>query len=135
MDKPIEAEQSWLDAIKAQPDYLYSYISLGFLYYKNGDFKNGESVLQSAPMEQPLASIETLLALNKIGLGKNEEVISSIEGTFGKMPKEEELRFVLGIAYLKKGDESSAWKFLYSFKNSGTSEEDYLDTIKKTKIF
>lgn len=135
IEKPSEAEQSWRDAIKAQSDYLYPYISLSLLYYKNGDFKNGESILESAPAEQPLASIGALLALNKIGLGKNEEVISSIESVFGKTPKEEELQFILGIAYLKKGDESSAWKLLYNFKTPGASEKDYLDTIKKTKIF
>ncbi len=133
--KPAEAEQSWKDAIDVQPDYLYSYISLGFFYYKDGNFVKSISILKNAPVKQPLPSIEAILALDKIGLGKNKEVISSIEESFGKIPKEEELQFILGIAYLKDGNESYAWKLLSSFKNSSTTKEDYLNNIRKTKTF
>lgn len=135
INKPEEAEQSWKDALNAQPDYLYPYLSLGLFYYKKGEFIESMDVLKNAPVKQPLISIETLLALNKIGLGQNKEVIVSIEKTFGKMPKEEELQFVLGVAYLKNGDENSAWKFLYRFKDPNTTEKDYLNNISKTKIF
>lgn len=130
-----KAVKSWENAISAQSDYLYPYLSLGLYYYNKSNFISGEDILKKAPINMPLANIATLLALNQIGLGKYQEAINMIESSFGKKPKEEELQFVLGIAYLKSGSEDIARELLLKFKDPNLSEQEYLKTIKNTKIF
>lgn len=131
-----QAEESWKTAVAIQPDYLYPYLSLGLYYYQKGDFSAGETILSQAPSTKPpLSNLMTLLALNKIGLGKYKETVDLIESSFGTNPAEDELWFVLGLAYLKNGAEQSARNFLLKFKDSSLTEKQYLQLLKTKKIF
>ena len=134
-DEKEKAEKFWKDAVEAQPDYLYPYLSLGALYYKDGNFKAGEEITSLANKMYATPNVITLLALNKVGLKKNSEAIGIIEKYFGKKPKELELRYVLGAAYLKSGLINEARGLLLDLKGPNLSEKDFFDLIKKTEIF
>lgn len=129
------AEEFWLKAIQVQPDYLYPYLSLGALYYQKGDFISGEVILLKAKEVHNTPNVISLLALNKIGLEKYSESIGLIEERFGRKPKEYELRFILGVAYLKSGDKSKAKELLLELKDPSLTEEGFLQNLKNKKIF
>lgn len=129
------AEEFWLKAIQAQPDYLYPYLSLGTLYYRRGDFRSGEAVLLKAKETYSTPNVISLLALNKIGLDKYSEATSLIEEKFGLKPKEYELRFILGVAYLKSDSELRARELLLELKDPALTEADFFKNLEKTKIF
>ena len=129
------AEEYWRNAIEAQPDYLYPYLSLGALYYQKGDFGSGEEILLKAKEIYNTPNVVTLLAFNKVGLGEYSEVISLIEEKFGKKPKMDEIRFVLGVAYLKSGDDLTARELLLELKDPALAEDSFIQNLKKTKIF
>ena len=135
LNHPDKAEKLWYMAISAQPDYLYPYLSLGTFYYNNGRFHESENILIQSPVSQPLMSIMVLRSLDKIGLGQFEEAINLIEGSFGKEPEAGELQFVLGIAYLKLGQDKVAGSFLLKFKNPELTDEQYFKSLKETKVF
>ena len=129
------AEKFWRDGIDAQPDYLYPYLSLGVLYYKDGNFRAGEDILSEANKMYVTPNVISLLALNKIGLNKNSEAINIIEKLFSSNPKEPELRFILGVAYLKNGSEEIARGLLLDLKDPALSDNVFFDLLKKTEIF
>lgn len=129
------AEELWLKAIQVQPDYLYPYLSLGVLYYQKGDFKLGETVLLKAKGTYNTPNVISLLALNKIGLKKYSEAINLIEKGFGKIPNEYELRFILGVSYLKLGNEQKAKELLLELKDPALTEDIFLQNLENTKIF
>jgi protein O-mannosyl-transferase len=129
------AEEWWRKAILAQPDYLYPYLSLGALYYQRGDFKSGKEILLKAKEVYNTPNIITLLAFNQIGLEEYFETIDLIEEKFGKKPKTYELRFVLGVAYLKSGDDLKARELLLELKDPALSEDVFFQNLKSAKIF
>ncbi len=129
------AEEFWQKAIQAQPDYLYPYLSLGTLYYQRGDFKSGEEILFKAKEIYTTPNVVTLLALNEIGFGEYAKAIDLIKEKFGEKPKEYELRFVLGVAYLKLGNDPKAKELLLGLKEPALSEEVFIQNLKNTKIF
>src|SRR3989338_3437023 len=131
-----KAEESWLKAIQAQADYLYPYLSLGVSYYQKGDFKSGAEILLKAQEIYNTPNVISLLAFNKVGLEQYSEVISLVEKRFGKIPKEFELRFILGVAYLKSGNDSKANELLLELKDPTLSEEvDFFKNLRETRIF
>lgn len=129
------AEEFWLKAIQAQPDYLYPYLSLGALYYQKGDFKSGETILFKAKETYDTPNAIILLALNQIGLEKYSEAINLIEEKFGKKIKEYEPRFILGVAYLKSENNQKAKELLLELKDPALTEEEFLQNLKNKKIF
>ncbi|OGN00675.1 MAG: hypothetical protein A2651_03355 [Candidatus Yanofskybacteria bacterium RIFCSPHIGHO2_01_FULL_42_12] len=129
------AEEWWRKATIAQPDYLYPYLSLGALYYKRGDFGSGKEILHKAKEMYDTPNVTTLLSFNKIGLGEYREVISLIEEKFGIKPKIYELRFILGVAYLKLDDDLRARELLLGLKDPALSEDAFFWNLKSTKIF
>ncbi|GEM_PF-1452101 len=129
------AERLWKDAIAAQADYLYPYLSLGVMYYGEGNFTAGESILSQAREMYNTSNVVGLLALNKIGLKKNAEAIEMIENYAGKDPKEPELRFVMGIAYLKNNLEEKARMFLLDFKDPILTDREFLNQLRRTEIY
>lgn len=129
------AEEFWQRGVEVQPDYLYPYLSLGALYYQRGDFKSGERILLKANEMYSTPNVITLLALNKVGLNKYSEAVDLIEKKFGEKPREYELRFILGVAYLKSGDESKARELLLGLKDPFLTEEAFLQKLKNTKMF
>ena len=129
------AEGWWQKAILAQPDYLYPYLSMGALYYQRGDFESGKELLLKAKEMYNTPNVTTLLSFNKIGLGEYREVIGLVEEKFGTKPKIYELRFILGIAYLKSGDDLKARELLLELRDPVLSEEAFLQNLKSAKIF
>src|SRR3990167_6396663 len=129
------AEGWWQKAILAQPDYLYPYLSMGALYYQRGDFESGKELLLKAKEMYNTPNVTTLLSFNKIGLGEYREVIGLVEEKFGTKPKIYELRFILGIAYLKSGDDLKARELLLELRDPVLSEEAFLQNLKIAKIF
>lgn len=129
------AEEFWLKAIQAQPDYLYPYLSLGVLYYQRGDFELGKEILLRAKEIYNTPNVISLLALNEVGLKEYSGAINLIEEKFSEMPKEYELRFILGVAYLKSGDELRARELLLELKDPALTEADFFQNLEKTKIF
>ena len=81
------------------------------------------------------SNVLTLLAFNQIGLGEYREVIGLIEEKFGAKPKIYELRFILGVAYLKLDDDLKARELLLELKDPALSEEVFFQNLKNTKIF
>lgn len=135
MGEDSMAEEFWLKAVQAQSDYLYPYLSLGTLYYQKGDFKSGEAILLKAKETYSTPNVISLLALNKIGFDKYSEAISLIEEKFGSKPKEYELRFILGVAYLKSENKSRARELLLELKDPVLTEAEFFQNLKKTEIF
>ncbi len=129
------AEEYWRKAIEAQPDYLYPYLSLGALYYRRGDFKSGEEILFRAGEIYDTPNVVSLLSLNKIGLEKYSESVNLVEEKFGSKPREYELRFILGVAYLKSGNEPKARELLLELKDPALTEEDFFLNLREIKIF
>jgi len=135
MGEDKTAEEFWLKAIRVQPDYLYPYLSLGTLYYQKGDFKSGEMVLLKAKEIYNTPNVISLLALNKIGLEKYSEAIILIEEKSGSKPREYELRFILGVGYLKSGQELRARELLLDLKDPTITEDSFFKNLKNTRIF
>ena len=112
-----------------------SIVMLGALYYKRGDFGSGKEILHKAKEMYDTPNVTTLLSFNKIGLGEYREVISLIEEKFGIKPKIYELRFILGVAYLKLDDDLRARELLLGLKDPALSEDAFFWNLKSTKIF
>lgn len=129
------AEEWWRKATMAQSDYLYPYLSLGALYYQRGDFESGKEILLKAKEMYDIPNVITLLSFNKIGLGEYSEVVGLIEEKFGIKPKVYELRFILGVAYLKLDDDLKARELLLELKDPALSEDTFFRNLKRTKIY
>src|SRR3989344_3563310 len=129
------AEEWGRKATLPQPDYLYPYLSLGALYYQRGDFESGKEMLLKAKEIYNTPNVITLLSFNKIGLGEYSEVVGLIEEKFGTKPKIYELRFILGVAYLKLGDDLKARELLLELKDPALSEDAFFRNLKNTKIY
>ena len=103
--------------------------------YQRGDFESGKELLLKAKEMYNTPNVATLLSFNKIGLGEYREVIGLVEEKFGTKPKIYELRFILGIAYLKSGDDLKARELLLELRDPVLSEEAFLQNLKSAKIF
>lgn len=135
MGQKKKAEAAWKTAIDAQPDYLYPYLSLGAMYYTTENFQAGESILSVARTMYDTPNVIELLSFNLIGLRKYEDAISVLEDHFGDSPKEFEPRFILGVSYLKMGQDQKARELLLGLKDSGISDEEFIKLLKTTRVF
>lgn len=135
MGQKKNAEGSWRAAIDAQPDYLYPYLSLGAMYYTAENFSAGERILSAARTMYDTPNVIELLALNEIGLRKYEDAIGILEGEFGGEPKEFEPRFMLGVAYLRMGQEQKARELLMELRDPALSDDEFIKLLKTTRVF
>lgn len=129
------AEFVWTKIIKLSPDYIKAYLSLGILYYEEGRLNEAENVLSKGFILDKKWNEAFPLALVKINLGKYPEAINIITNNFGDKPEKRELKFVLGLAYLKMGDKIKAEFYLNQVKEPAVGIEDYFRAIKDKKVF
>lgn len=129
------AEFVWTKIIKLSPDYIKAYLSLGILYYEEGRLNEAENVLSKGFVLDKKWNEAFPLALVKINLGKYPEAINIITNNFGDKPEKRELKFVLGLAYLKMGDKIKAEFYLNQVKEPAVGIEDYFRIIKDKKVF
>lgn len=129
-----EAEEFWKETIRWRKDFLRAYSSLGALYYENKYFESAEMVLTEAIEIYPRWSEVFLLSLTKTALGKYDEAITIVEKNFGKDPQKE-LKFALGVAYYKKGDQASAEPYLRAVKDPNVTLSEFLKIVEESTIF
>ncbi len=129
-----EAEDFWKKSIGLRRDYLRAYASLGALYYENQYFQSAEEVLTEAVAIYPRWSEVFLLSLTKSAVGKYDEAIAVVEENFGKDPQKE-LKFALGVAYYKKGDNVQGEVYLKQVKDSSITLSEFLKTVQENKVF
>jgi tetratricopeptide (TPR) repeat protein len=129
-----EAIALWHKAVDIAPDYLYPYLSLGTLYYTKKNFLAGERMLIEARKQYTTPNVIMLLAINQTGLRKYPEAIATIENQFGKYPEAFELRFALGFAYLKSGQEQKAWELLMPLKDPRSTDEMFKAQLRKMGV-
>ena len=129
------AESVWLKIIKLSPDYIRVYLSLGILYYEEGRLNEAETVLSKGFKLERKWNEAFPLALVKINLGKYSEARDIIVNNFGENPEKRELKFVLGLAYLKIGNKIKAEFYLKQVKDPAVKIEDYFNAIKDKKVF
>jgi tetratricopeptide (TPR) repeat protein len=135
LGKLSQAEAYWKKVIELRSDYIKAYLSLGVLYYENGYFKSGEYILSKAVAIYPRWNEVAILSLTETALGKYDEAISIIASHFGFESSERQLRFALGVAYLKKGDEVRARHYLVPLRDPAVSEEAFLSKIRGGQSF
>ena len=129
------AESLWLRVLELQPNYDGAFLSLGVLYYEQGRFDEAESILKRGFDLQKTWGKAFPLALVKINNGKYDDAIRLVVSNFGEDPQKRELRFALGLAYLKKGDKQKAEFYLEQVKEPNISTEDYFKKIINQKVF
>ena len=129
------AESAWLRIIKSNPSYTKAYLSLGILYYEEGRLNEAETVLSKGFELDKKWNEAFPLALVKINLGKYSEAINLIINNFGDKPEKRELKFALGLAYLKIGDKIKAEFYLSQVKDPAVGVGDYFRVIKDNKVF
>ena len=129
------AESVWLKIIKLSPSYTKAYLSLGILYYEEERLNEAEAVLNKGFGLERRWNEAFPLALVKINLGKYSEAINLIKSNFGEKPEKRELKFSLGLAYLKIGDKIKSEFYLNQVKDSAVGIEDYFRVIKDKKVF
>jgi len=129
------AESVWLKIIKLSPGYIDAYLSLGVLYYEEGRLNEAEAVLSRGFGLKRRWNEAFPLALVKINLGKYSEAKGLIINNFGEKPEKRELKFALGLAYLKTGDKIKAEFYLDQVRESNISAEDYFKKIINQKVF
>ncbi|MDO8496200.1 MAG: tetratricopeptide repeat protein [bacterium] len=129
------AESLWLRVFELNPNYDGVHLSLGVLYYEQGRFGESESILAKGFELQKTWGKAFPLALVKINMGKYDDAIRLIISNFGENPEKRELKFALGLAYLKKGDKQKAEFYLSPIKDPGVSMEDYLKKVINQKVF
>ncbi len=129
------AESAWLRVLELNPNYDGAHLSLGVLYYEQGRFSEAESILGKGFEFQKTWGKAFPLALVKINTGKHDDAIQLIISNFGENPEKRELKFALGLAYLKKGDKQKAEFYLSQVKDSNVSIEDYFKKVINQKVF
>src|SRR3989338_8905760 len=129
------AELSWLKLVELKPNYVQTYLSLGILYYEQGRLDKAEVVLAKGFELEKTWGKAFPLALVKINRGKYDEAIQLITSNFGADSQKREIKFALGLAYLKKGDNSRAEFYLSQIKDTGVSTEDYFKKVINQKVF
>lgn len=129
------AESSWLRLVEISPNYVLAYLSLGILYYEHGQLDKAESVLTKGFELERTWGKAFPLALVKINRGKYDEAIQLIISNFEADSQKREIKFALGLAYLKKGDTTKAEFYLNQVKDSGISIEDYVRKVRDQKVF
>ena len=129
------AEFSWRRVLELNPNYDGAHLSLGVLYYEQGRFDEAESILTRGFELQKTWGKAFPLTLVKINMGKYDNAIGLIVSNFGENPEKRELKFALGLAYLKKGDKQKAEFYLSQTKDSDVSIEDYFKKIINQKVF
>ncbi|MEK7121889.1 MAG: tetratricopeptide repeat protein [Patescibacteria group bacterium] len=129
------AESAWLRIIKLSPGYSKAYLSLGILYYEEGRLNEAEAVLGKGFELERRWNEAFPLALVKINRGKYSEAINLIINNFSEKPERRELKFALGLAYLKMGDKIKAEFYLNQVKDPAVEIGDYFRTVKDKKVF
>ncbi len=129
------AESSWLRVLELNPNYDGVHLSLGVLYYEQGRFDEAESILARGFELQKTWGKAFPLALVKINTGKYDDTIQLIVSNFGENPQKRELKFSLGLAYLKKGDKQKAEFYLSQVKEPNVSIDDYFKKVINQKVF
>lgn len=129
------AESSWLKLVEVSPNYVLAYLSLGILYYEQGQLDKAESFLTKGFELERTWGKAFPLALVKINRGKYDEAIQLIISNFGADSQKREIKFALGLAYLKKGDNTKAEFYLSQAKDPGVSTEDYIRKARDQKVF
>lgn len=135
LGKLAQAEAYWKKIIELRSDYIKAYLSLGILYYENGYFKSGEYIITKAVEIYPRWNEVFILSLTKSALGKYDEAVTTVSSHFGLEPEERQLRFALGVAYLKKGDEVRGKYYLVPMRDPNTTEEIFLNKIRTGTSF
>lgn len=129
------AESYWFKVVELNPRYTPVYLSLGILYYEQGQLDEAEVVLQKGfELEKTWGKVFPL-ALVKINLGKYDEAINLISNNFGTNPEKRELKFALGLAYLKQSDKTKAGFYLSQVKEPNVRIEDYFKKVINQKVF
>ena len=129
------AEASWNKMIELNPGHVIAYLSLGILYYEQGQLDKAESTLEKGFKLERTWGKAFPLAIVKINLGKYEEAILLIVGNFGTNPDKRELKFALGLAHLKRGDKQKAEFYLNQIKDPNIDIEDYFKQVINQKVF
>src|SRR3989344_2448193 len=129
------AESSWNKMLELDSDYAIAYLSLGTLYYDTGQLDKAEAVFTKGFELRKLWSRAFPLAFVKINLGKYDEAINLVISNFGTNPEKRELKIVLGLRYLKKGDKAKAEFYLNQVKDTSMSIEDYFKKVLSQKVF
>lgn len=129
------AERYWLKLQETSPGYIPNYLSLGTLYYEQGKLDKAETVFAKGFELEKTWSKAFPLALVKINRGKYDETIQLVTVNFGIEPQKRDVKFVLGLAYLKKGDNEKAKFYLNQVKDSDISIEDYIRKVRDQKNF
>ena len=129
------AETTWLKLVEVSPNYVVAYLSLGTLYYEQGRLDKAEEVFIRGFELDKTWSKAFPLAIVKINRSKYDEVIQLITSNFGSEFPKKEVKFVLGLAYLKKGDNTKAEFYLSQVKDPDVSLEDYIKKIRNQKVF
>ena len=129
------AESSWNKMLELDSDYAIAYLSLGTLYYDTGQLDKAEAVFTKGFELRKLWSRAFPLAFVKINLGKYDEAINLVISNFGTNPEKRELKIVLGLGYLKKGDKAKAEFYLNQVKDTSMSIEDYFKKVLSQKVF
>lgn len=129
------AETSWLKVAELNSNYPAVYLSLGLLYYEQERWEEAEAIFQRGFQLEKTWSKAFPLALVKINRGRYQEAIQLIVEYFGVDPQKRELRFALGLAYLKQGDKTKAEFYLSQFREPNEKIEDYFKKVINQKVF
>lgn len=129
------AEKNWIRTAELSSNYPPVYLSLGILYYEQGRLEEAEKVLgKGFELERTWGKLFPL-TLVKINRGKYDEAVNLIINNFGTNPSRKELKFALGLAYLKKGDKQKAEFYLSQVKEPSVKIEDYFKQVINQKVF
>ena len=129
------AETYWLKVVEINSNYVEVYLSLGVLYYEQGRLDKAEIMLGEGFRIEGSWGKAFPLALVKTNMGKYDEAIKLVIDNFGADPQKRELKFILGLAYLKKGDKIKAEYYLSQIKDPNVSIEDYFKKVINQKVF
>jgi tetratricopeptide (TPR) repeat protein len=111
LDKPEQAEKSYLEALKINPTWAVIYGSLGDLYYKKQNFDKAiENYKQAVNYESGNYLYHLSLGKSYDKKGNTEPAIQEYIAAVSAKPSDAESHYLLGSLYMAKQDYQKAYE-------------------------
>ncbi len=125
LDRHREAVELWKKLLQTTSSLsdnilLKAYINMGHAYFHLGMYKEAYDVSKKAYLISPDSQDAIMnYSLSEVWIGEAEKAITLIRTLLEKKPDFPQAIGLLGIAYMIKGDEEKAYKYLEKIKKKG----------------
>jgi len=114
------AEQQFLAALKLNPNYLPSLLEMARLKYREGNIEQAKyytgRVDAVSGKNSLTEQLDELLAVKYLQAGDLDSIINSLAN--GKNSQNLKSRYILALAYARKGERDQAWQIFREVQNS-----------------